>query len=607
MGDWHAELSSVIKSLQAGGTVDNSRLRRLLTLELKEDRYHVNLRLAAAYYDRYEHLNEQQSLQYAKSCIDRALLLSRYSVDVLPLLVQINRALDDVDAIRDALKRIGIEAASRGAFDEALLLFDRWLYANSEFKRNDTHTFDADVIASVERMGALHRFARRADTAFEGRKLRLAYLTQGLTQAGSVLIKIDQVFARLHDKSRFEIAYFAADDPALINSSLDAQTAIADFRASGCQFYAPPETQTTHERLVGVGRQIHEFGPDVLVTSAALATFRNYFIASLRPAPVTVAFNQGSTPQFSWHSFDHTINWFLTTLPDCPSDSSHVLLELELPQAEKITPVSREQLAIPANATILATGGRWQKFQEPDFWRVMSALLSELPDLYCIVVGIKEDQAPFLDTILTPEARRKISFKPWGKDYLDNLAAADLVVDSYPMGGGVFLMEAMSIGLPVVSFHHDYVAYYRNDDCSGGEEIVGIEELLIERGNLDQLKERVARLVRDPDHRRKLGERCRQLLHENHGQPRRMVQRCEDIFERVLRERFATVEKDHAALSFNLHEPELEEYKLSLVEQATILNRREGEIRRLEAQRNGRLIRKVARRLRGGLQQLRAR
>lgn len=607
MGDWSAELSSVIKSLQAGGTVANSQLRRLLTLESKEDRYHVNLELAAAYYNRYEHLNDRQSLRYAKSCIDRALLLSRYSVDVLPLLIRINRALDDVDAIRDALKRIGIEAVSRGDFDEALRLFDRWFYANAEFNGNDIHTFDADVIASVERMGALHRFPRRADMAFDGRKLRLAYLTHGLTHTGSVLIKIDQIFARLQDKSRFEIAYFAADDPALIKSSPDAQTAIADFRASGCHFYEPPETHTTHERLVGVGRQIHEFGADILVTSAALATFRNYFIASLRPAPVTIALNQGSTPQFSWHSFDHTINWFVTTLPDCPSDSSHVLLELELPQKEKITSISRAQLAIPANATIMATGGRWQKFQQPDFWRAMSELLSELADLYCIVVGTNEDQIPFLDTILTPEARRKISFKPWGRDYLAHLAAADFVVDSYPMGGGVFLMEAMSISLPVVSFHHDYVAYYSNDDCSGGDEIVGIEELLIERGNLDQLKERIARLVRDPDHRRALGERCRQVVWENHGQPRRMVQRCEDIFERVLRERYATSEKDHAAISFNSHEPALDEFKRSLLEQATILNSREGEIRRREAQRNGRVLRKVVRRLRGELHRLRDR
>jgi glycosyltransferase involved in cell wall biosynthesis len=607
MGDWHAELSSVIKSLQAGQPEDNSQLRRLLTLESKEDRYLVNSRLAAAYYDRYEHLGDRKSLDYARACIDRALLLSRYSVDVLPLLVQINRPLDDVDAIRNALKRTGIEAASRGEFDAALNLFDRWIYANAEFKGNDVHSFDADVIACVERMGALHRFPRGNDTPVEGRKLRLAYLTHGLRQPGSVLIKIDRAFARLHDKSRFEVAYFAADDPAAISASPDAQTAITDFRDSGCQFFVPPETQTTYERLLGVGQQIHDFGADVLVTSAALATFQNYLIASLRPAPVSIALNQGSTPQFSWHSFDHTINWFLTTLPDCPCDCSHVSLDLDLPRSEDITPTSRAQLTIPDGATILATGGRWHKFQRPEFWQVISALLSQLTDLYFVVLGINEDQVPFLDEIVTPEARRKIRFKPWGQDYLAYLAAADLVVDSYPMGGGVLLMEAMSLGLPVLSFHHDYVAYYRNDDCSGGEEIVGLEELLIERGNFDQLKDRIAGLVRDPDRRRKLGEECRRLMQENHGKPSRMVQRCESIYESVFRERQATSHKDDAALLVNSHEPALDEYKRLLLEQATILNNREGEIRRLETQRNGHPLKKVVRRLRGELYRLRAR
>jgi len=606
MGDWSAELSSVIKSLQAG-QADNSQLRRLLTLESKEDRYLVNLRLAAAYYDRYEQLGDRKSLDNARACIDRALLLSRYSVDVLPLLIQINRALGDVDAIRNALKRTAIEAASRGEFDAALNLFDRWLYANSEFKGNDIHTFDADVIACVERMGALHRFPRRNDTPVETRKLRLAYLTHGLRQPGSVLIKIDQSFAHLHDKSRFEVAYFTADDTSAISTSPDAQTAITGFRDAGCQFFLPPETSTSYERLLGVGQQIHDFGADVLVTSAALATFQNYLIASLRPAPISVALNQGSTPQFSWHSFEHTINWFLTTLPDCPCDCSHVPLELDLPRSENITPISRAELTIPADATILTAGGRWHKFQRPEFWQVISTLLSQLNDLYFVVLGINEDQVPFLNTIVTPEARRKIHFKPWGQDYLSYLAAADLVVDSYPMGGGVLLMEAMSLGLPVVSFHHDYVAYYRNDDCSGGEEIVGIEELLIERGNFDELKDRIAGLVRDADRRRQLGAQCRQLVHENHGTPLRMVQRCESIFERVFRERGATSQADVATQLVNSHDPALDEYKRLLLEQATILNNREGEIRRLETQRNGHPLKKVVRRLRGELYRLRAR
>ncbi|MEN3325782.1 MAG: hypothetical protein V7638_589 [Acidobacteriota bacterium] len=606
MGDWSAELSSVIKSLQDGPPADNSQLRRLLTLESKQHRYLVNLRLAAAYYDRYEQLGDRKSLDYARACIDRALLLSRYSIDVLPLLIQINLALDDADAIRNALKRTGIEAASRGEFDAALNLFDRWLYANSEFKANDTHTFDADVIACVERMSALHRFPRDNDKPVERRKLRVAHLTHGVRQPGSVLIKIDRTFAHLHDKSRFEVAYFTADDGAAIRASADAQTAINDFRDAGCQFFVPPETSTTFRRLLGVGQQIHDFGADVLVTSAALATFQNYLIASLRPAPVSIALNQGSTPQFSWHSFDHTINWFLTTLPDCPCDCSQVPLELDLPRSENITPISREQLTIPAGATILAAGGRWEKFQRPEFWQVISALLSEISDLYFLVLGINEDQVPFLDDI-TPEARRKIRYKPWGRDYLSHLAAAHLVVDSYPMGGGVFLMEAMSLGLPVLSFHHDYVAYYRNDDCSGGEEIVGLEELLIERGNFDQLKDRIAGLVRDGDRRRQLGEQCRQLVQKNHGQPSRMVQRCESIFERVFRERQATSQTDVAALLANSHEPALDEYKRLLLEQATILNNREGEIRRLETQRNGHPLKKVVRRLRGELYRLRAR
>ena len=172
-------------------------------------------------------------------------------------------------------------------------------------------------------MTALHQWDTRLRLAnSENRKVRIAYLMHGLTHVNSVLVKIDQVFARYHDKERFEIAYFTTEDAAAVAASRDAQLAVESIRANGCKVFIPQVGANLYEHLLAVGEQICDFEPDILITSAGLATFQNYFITCLRPAPLLISFNQASSPQFTWHTFDHSIAWFRTNIPDCPADCS---------------------------------------------------------------------------------------------------------------------------------------------------------------------------------------------------------------------------------------------------------------------------------------------
>jgi glycosyltransferase involved in cell wall biosynthesis len=606
MGYSSNEFKSILKKIGKGEPSDDSQVLPFLELESKEDRYQVNLELAESYYSRHKRLPDWQALNYAKSCIDRALLLSRYSPEVLPLLIKIGQALKDINAIKEALKQVGIQQAALGNFDEALTLLDRWQYADAEFTGIDLHSYDPDIITCVERMGALHRFEPWSRPRPErSEKLRIAYLMQGLTQVNSVLVKIDQVFARLHDKSRFEIAYFTVDGKTAVAASQDAQAAIRSIRGSGCEMFVAPDSGTLYEQLLSVGGQIHDFAPDILVTTGALATFKNYFVASLKPAPVTISFNQGSSTQFSWHTFDHSISWFRALLLDCPANCSHVPLEFELHGREEVEPASRSELNIPASATVMASGGRRHKFQDPDYWRAMRELLLENPDLHWIVIGFDEGQVPFLKELLTAEARAKIRFLGWRHDYMKLLAAADLVVDSYPLGGGVFTIEAMGLGLPVLSFKHDYISAFTNDQGSGGAEIVGMPETLIKRGDFEQLKKSVTKMVVDKEYRRQLGERCYEHARETRSEPERMVLRCEEIYEKVWRERREAAEiSTHVRaearqvsppLGAGSEEQSIKAYKRMLLEQAETLNRRDAELKQREIRRNGYFLSRVRR------------
>ena len=608
MGYSSSELEKVSRAIEEGEAAEDSELVPFLTLESKEERARVNLRLARAFYRRYERLSDETALRRAGACAGRALLLSRYSAEVLPLFVEINRTLKDIAALKEAIKRVGIESAARGDFDAALRLFDRWAYADFEFAHTDTHGYDPDILACVERMAALRRCAQRTPAdATQARPLRLAYLTQGLTEAGSVLIKIDKVFARLHDKSRFEVAYFTTEGESAVAASPDALAAVEEIRASGCQMFVPPDCATVYERLLSVGGQMRDFAPDILVTCGGLVNFRNYFVTCLKPAPVTVALNQGPPQQFSWHAFDHSISWNRALMPDCPADCTHVLLELELPSPSAVRPAERSELGVPEGVTLLASGGRSHKFQDPAFWRGVSKILAGRDDLYWVFGGFTEEQVPALADSLSREARGRVRFLGWRSDYLNCLAAADLFVDSYPLGGGVLVLELMSLGLAAVSFEHDYVSVFDNSEGTGSDEKVGIPELLVPRGDYGQLKARVWELSADTERMRRLGEMCAERVRRRLGDPARMVRRCEDVYERVLSER--RCRQEPSAVGYNGHGtgrplggPEdsgLGDYRLMLVEREDALNRREAELMRREAGLLPRLARGLRRRLLG--------
>jgi hypothetical protein len=365
----------------------------------------------------------------------------------------------------------------------------------------------------------------------------------------------------------------------------------------GCALTVAPDREPLLERLVAVGERIREFEPDVLVTGAALASFRNYFVAALRPAPVTISLHQGPSPQYTWHDFDHAVSWFRTNIPDCPADCSYVPLELEFPARGEVAAAPRAELDVPEGATLMVSGGRWPKFQDRDYWRVMVELLEEHDNLYWVVIGPQESQISFLAEVLTPAARSKIRFRGWRRDYLGLVAAADLFVDSYPIGGGAFLLDGLAQGLAAVSFSHDYVNAFSNNDCSGGDEILGGGcETLVARGDFREMKRRIDALIRDSARRKSLGAEWGERVRRERGDPARMVRRCEEIFERVLRrveERGAETADVGARAGAGADED-----RLRLIERERALNAREAELMRREALLNASLPLRMERALR---------
>ena len=530
-------LEATLSRIAGGESVSQTELLPYICAEGREERARTNRLLAEAYF----HSGRKEDLQHARVFIQRAWLLARFEPDLLPLYTQIHAALDDIPAIREAYKRVGIAAAARGDVSQAITYFDQWQYAYMQFKRLDKFEYDFDILDSINRLTRPHRFSPklRRDILNSG-KIRVAYLVKGITELGSIIVKVSLLFARYHDRSRFEPAFFVPESENVINTSEAAREHVRLFESYGCKVITAPNTGATHEQLRAVARTIYDMRSDLLVTSGALTQFQHYYITSLRPAPVVVGLVQGPPPQFAPPDLDAAIVWSIHPLIDCPVDSLRVPLRGDLPERDKITPYKRQELDIPDHALVVASAGRYVKFQERGFWQAVVDLLHEFPHMYYLVMGPDESQIPFLPDVLTTESKARIRFLSWrGDSYLQALCLADVLIDTFPSGGGGTLLDPLALGIPCVSFENNYMKRFDQTDWSLADEFINIPEMVVPRWDFDGMKRVVGRLLTDEMYRSEVARRSQGYILETRTNPPLSVRECEDAYLRFIESRLS--------------------------------------------------------------------
>src|ERR1044072_3483317 len=287
-------LEAILSRIASGESVPHTQLLPFICLEDRNERADVNYQLAQAYFKS----GSAEDLQRARVFVQRAWQLSNFRADLLPLYTQIHAALDDVPKIREAYKHLGIAAAARGDVTEAISYFDQWQYAYMQFKRLDKFDYDFDVLDAMDRLAQPYRLAPKPRVQNSG-KIRVAYLVKGITEVGSVLIKVNLLFARYHDRSRIEPVFFVPESKNDVLSCEAGPEHLRLFESHGCPVITAPEIGSTQEKLRAVARSIYDSHADLLVTSGALTQFRHYYIPSRPPGPLLVGFIQGPPPQYA--------------------------------------------------------------------------------------------------------------------------------------------------------------------------------------------------------------------------------------------------------------------------------------------------------------------
>lgn len=489
----------------------------------------VNFKLAEAFY------NVENYVQ-AKVFIQRTWMFSRFDETYLSLFLKIHATCDDVDSIREAHKALGMKKSNAKKTSQALKHFNAWQNAYSVHRLEDKYYYDFEILDRITQLAKPYAFPLRLPQLIKNKKIRLAYLMFGMMHINSVIVKINLLFAKYHDPSRFEVTFYVPERASSILNYPDAVENIKIIEQLGWKVVLAPDSVDSTASLSGLAKLIYETQPDILITSAGLADFKHYFITALQPAPLVIGLCSGPPPQFIAPNFDWSITWFRSTMIESPTDCSLVDLRLDLPDREYSREVSKSRFGIPMENLVVMTCGRPAKLQDVGFLKALVDLVSSNPNVYLVVVGGGEEMPSVIRDPLMPDVIERIKILGWEKDFLGVLSMADVVVDTYPSGGGVVIKSAMALGTPVVSFKHNHMKTFSQKEWSVAEETIGMPELLIERGDFTALNKLLSRLLTGHKYRENLSVLCKERINETSGSAEQMVKKCEHIYLDVIHE-----------------------------------------------------------------------
>jgi len=520
-------LENLLEIIRQGGDVEPKDLLPYLSQERRCDRFNANDWLARTYY--YAGKPDQAEVFAARALRqltgDPELFISFY--------VLLQTKLGNIEAIKKAFKVLGMQQADSNNIPLALKYFNqsRDAYANAGL--GDRYEYDFDILKKIEDL--VYYSQQKIDWHHSSRyvndgKIRLAYLVYGSNHPQSVLIKILCDFAKYHDRSQYDVAFFI---PSLhIEDEEHVKLNIEKLCNAGGRVIAAT-SEDELECLYETALNIQKFAPHILVTTAVLADYAQYFISMLASVPVRIGLCFGPPEQYIAPTQDWVISATIHPLIDSPCDGSIVDLEEDLPSRTETLAYSRSDLGIPLGSIVILSAGRPTKFQNREFWLAIVNMLEAYPQAFYIVLGLAECP-PFLAELMPSALKTRFMNLEWRADYLNMLAMADVVVDTFPSGGGVTIMDAMALSIPVVSFRNDYMKVFDQTDWSLAGEFIDIPELIAPRGRFDEWMKIVSSLIEDKEHRQQLGRQCQEIITKRRGSPERMIRNHEQIYCRVL-------------------------------------------------------------------------
>lgn len=520
-----ADFEKIIIRIVNEEPVDCDEILKHLVKTGNEERAEIFNRLAESFC-----LRGENHLVQAAEFAGRAFAVSKNKIKYAPKLIEILTALKDAEKLKKVYKRIGYEYLKLNNVKEALESFDRWLYVYPEIHKTDKYEYDYDILNSIDSFTNTLGFKPNSFFDCIAPKLRIGFLVKDITAFNSVLVKVNYQFAKYFNPDVYELYFFFPETEKQIMNSKQGEYLLNLFQKEGVINVCADECARYADQLLSVANKIKEKKIFLLVTSAALSLFNHYFITSLKPAPIILGLSQGPPPQFIPQNIDWSIAWTYHPLIDSPVPTSHVKLQIDLPNKCDIALKTKEFYGMPEDSLAVYAGGRHVKFQDQEYINSLLNIIRNDFKRYLVLAGFSKEQIPFIDNLADEETLKRVLFFPWLENYLEVVRVCDVAIDTYPSSGGVILFEIMAMGVPVITYKNNYMAEFDQTNWSPFQEFFDIEELKLNRGEYQAITNLADKLLADEELRKDLGSKCAVQISQNVGNPKAMISECENIF-----------------------------------------------------------------------------
>lgn len=345
--------------------------------------------------------------------------------------------------------------------------------------------------------------------------IRLGYVLAGEASPQSTLVRVALSLMRSHDRSRFEFrAYTVRPASAIRKQNPTFDQWIEQVRGYGGTLVEIPDGDGV-DLLMRVRARMIADGIDIALYHILILD--HYILSLMRPAPLSIGVNCGNPRGYTARHLDTSIVFQHHGQMEATCDSALLggIYDFELLSAKSPlpNPPTKGGLGIPPDASVIVSGGQSYKFQSDAFWEVLARVLAARPGAVWVLSGIsREEAAPWIARHASAVDTRIFPLG-WRTDFVDGiLPLADIVVDTFPAGGGQALYEAMSFAKPCLSFTSDYFRPFSNRHWSPCFEVLDRIDLAIPFGDHAAMEARILALLDDRTERERFGTKLRDIL-----------------------------------------------------------------------------------------------
>ncbi|MGE3623289.1 MAG: glycosyltransferase [Bdellovibrionales bacterium] len=374
-----------------------------------------------------------------------------------------------------------------------------------------TYFQDSLTIEAIRKAAARLRPVLPELLPLENRRLRIGYVLSGeVGETYSPITDITFALADTHEPHAVDVSIISVHHEDIVRKSAHLQAHLHKISKKNQKLIFLPPTGD----LKSLADNLASLSLDALVFTTLSG--HQFALAAMRPAYLVVGFGLGEIDLYTSPLLDFTAH--IVDLPLVDSLCRSYRLPNIMPAEryrEPARPISRVELGVSDDAFILVSSGRSVKFFSQSYWEAIQSILTARTQVYVVLMGPTYDElSEWLSAHFPSDLLKRVRFLGWRDDHAEVLKACDAMLDTFPMGGGYTLIEAMHLGIPTVLCHNkveDFLELYDEKRWMPVGEAVEDPLLSFDWDDKDGIIKAVLRLIDQPDLRTKLGEDVRKI------------------------------------------------------------------------------------------------